>query len=72
MHLSVHRASPLTRAGSMMGSPGSMAPEQYDGDETTAATDQFSFCVSLREALYTPQIGPRESAAGGKPVTESG
>lgn len=43
---------PLTQAGSMMGSPGYMAHEQYIGAPTSAATDQFSFCVALYEALY--------------------
>src|SRR5262249_38209510 len=43
---------PLTQAGAMMGSPGYMAPEQYAGAETSPATDQFAFCVSLYEALY--------------------
>jgi eukaryotic-like serine/threonine-protein kinase len=43
---------PLTQAGSMMGSPGYMAHEQYVGAATSAATDQFSFCVALYEALY--------------------
>ncbi|MFO0595357.1 MAG: serine/threonine-protein kinase [Myxococcaceae bacterium] len=44
--------TPLTQAGALMGSPGYMAPEQYDGAATSEATDQFSFCVSLYEALY--------------------
>ncbi|MBK7864462.1 MAG: protein kinase [Archangiaceae bacterium] len=44
--------TPLTRAGSLMGSPGYMAPEQYAGLETSPATDQFSFCVALYEGLY--------------------
>ena len=43
---------PLTLAGSMMGSPGYMAHEQYVGAATSAATDQFAFCVALYEALY--------------------
>ena len=43
---------PLTQAGAMMGSPGYMAWEQYVGAATSAATDQFSFCVALYEALY--------------------
>ncbi len=44
--------TPLTRAGALMGSPGYMAPEQYAGLQTSPATDQFSFCVALYEALY--------------------
>ncbi|MDP1826503.1 MAG: serine/threonine-protein kinase [Archangium sp.] len=43
---------PLTQAGSMMGSPGYMAHEQYIGAPTSAASDQFAFCVALYEALY--------------------
>jgi predicted Ser/Thr protein kinase/tetratricopeptide (TPR) repeat protein len=38
-----------TRAG--IGTPRYMAPEQIAGDPLTAATDQYAFCVSLREAL---------------------
>lgn len=47
---------PLTQAGVMMGSPGYMAPEQYEGVETSEATDQFAFCVSLYEALYGQKL----------------
>jgi eukaryotic-like serine/threonine-protein kinase len=42
----------LTRTGAMMGTPAYMAPEQFFGKDTDARTDQFSFCVSLYEALY--------------------
>ncbi|MBL8915311.1 MAG: serine/threonine protein kinase [Archangium sp.] len=52
---------PLTQAGAMMGSPGYMAPEQYDGADTSEATDQFSFCVSLYEALYGARPFPGKS-----------
>ncbi len=42
----------LTRAGSVMGTPGYMAPEQMTGDAVDARSDLFSFCVALHEALY--------------------
>jgi WD40 repeat protein len=50
-----------------------MAPEQHIGGATDARTDQFSFCVSLHEALYgyRPFAGTtlpelRESVLAGK------
>ena len=42
----------LTRAGTLLGTPGYMAPEQWEDGEVDARTDQFSFCVALWEALY--------------------
>ncbi|MEO7733310.1 MAG: serine/threonine-protein kinase, partial [Kofleriaceae bacterium] len=46
------RISPIvTVAGSVLGSPAYMAPEQMDGHAGPRA-DQFSFCVTLYEALY--------------------
>ncbi len=48
----VSLSTPLTQAGALMGSPGYMAPEQYAGGATSAATDQFSYCVALYEAFY--------------------
>lgn len=52
--------TPLTLAGSVMGTPGYMAPEQYLGQESTAAADQYAFCATLYEALYgrRPFVGP--------------
>ena len=43
---------PMTRAGTMMGTPGYMAPEQCRGEPVDARGDQFGFCASLYEALY--------------------
>ncbi len=42
----------LTRTGAKLGSPAYMSPEQHDGQPVTPASDQFSFCVALFEALY--------------------
>ena len=42
----------LTMTGEMVGTPAYMSPEQLQGRQTDASTDQFSFCVALYEALY--------------------
>jgi tetratricopeptide (TPR) repeat protein/predicted Ser/Thr protein kinase len=42
----------LTEAGTVMGTPAYMSPEQLAGRLATAASDQFAFCVALYEALY--------------------
>lgn len=68
--------TPLTRTGSMLGTPAYMAPEQFEGGQFDARTDQFSFCVALWEALYQrrPFAGAtieelRQAVCGGKLVS---
>mgnify|MGYP000025184986 CR=1 FL=1 len=50
----------MTQAGSILGTPAYMAPEQWFGHNVDARTDQFSFCVALWEALF----GARPFAGG--------
>ncbi len=42
----------LTREGAVLGTPAYMSPEQFAGLPADARSDQFSWCVSLYEALY--------------------
>ncbi len=43
--------TPLCATGTVVGTPGYMAPEQLDGAVIDARTDQFAFCVVAWEAL---------------------
>jgi tetratricopeptide (TPR) repeat protein len=54
----------LTQNGVLMGSAGYLAPELLGFTPATAASDQFSFCVSLYEALYRQPPFPGESLVG--------
>ncbi len=42
----------LTHTGALIGTPAYMAPEQFEGRDADARSDQFSFCVCLWEALH--------------------
>ena len=52
MSISTSLDADLTRTGAVLGTPAYMAPEQHLGEPATEKSDQFSFCVSLYEALY--------------------
>ena len=46
-------SGPLTIAGAAIGTPGYMAPEQYEGaEEIDERADIFAFCATLYRALY--------------------
>lgn len=53
--------SPLTQAGSVVGTPLYMAPEQVVTINVDARADQYSFCVVLFELLYRVDPFRRES-----------
>ena len=52
LRMSSSLSAQLTQAGSLVGTPAYMSPEQYVRAAIDARSDQFSFCVSLFEGLY--------------------
>jgi serine/threonine-protein kinase len=54
-------STPLTRAGSLVGTPAFMSPEQFGGESITALSDQWSFCVALYDATYQTSPFPSET-----------
>ena len=51
--------SRLTHPGTVMGTPAFMSPEQRRGDDVTPATDQYSLCAALANALGERRSIPR-------------
>lgn len=54
----------ITEAGTVLGTPAYMAPEQKERGIATAASDVYSFCVALHEAAYghRPDAAPKPEA----------
>jgi len=79
------RQERLTRTGTLVGTPGYIAPEVLRGGAADFASDQFSFCVALHEALFgqrpllrAPRIAagtattkPAQPAAGRSPAARA-
>jgi len=55
----------VTAAGTVLGTPAYMSPEQRRGEPCDARSDQFSFCVVLYEALFGER--PHDPRAGRSP-----
>ncbi|WP_342377821.1 tetratricopeptide repeat protein [Myxococcus stipitatus] len=45
-------ADPLTQTGQILGTPAYLAPELVQGQRGDARSDEFSYCVTLYEALF--------------------
>ncbi len=64
--------APLTVEGSVIGTPGYMAPEQYLSVELDEYSDQYSFCASLFRLLYGRRPHAGKSPKEIKILTTSG
>ena len=65
-------STPLTQAGSMVGTTVYMAPEHFSFQALDEKTDQFSFCVTLFESLYGKRPFTGNTAQALKEKIENG
>jgi tetratricopeptide (TPR) repeat protein len=63
------RPGQLTRTGALVGTPGYIAPEVLRGGAADFASDQFSFCVTLHEALFRERPSLRAAPEPGGHVS---
>lgn len=52
LEISENGDASATHTRGLAGTPNYMSPEQWRGERANAASDQWSFCVALHEALY--------------------
>jgi tetratricopeptide (TPR) repeat protein len=65
------KAASSGTTGALMGTPRYMSPEQHQRASLDARTDQFSYCLSLYEALYgEAPFGGDDSASIAREVTQ--
>jgi eukaryotic-like serine/threonine-protein kinase len=62
----------LTRTGATVGTPAYMAPEQHGHRPTDERSDQFSYCVTLWEAVYGERPFPGDNALELADAVENG
>jgi serine/threonine-protein kinase len=62
----------ITRSGTLMGTPGYIAPEVHEGQYATPASDQYAFCVSLHEAIYGRHPDARPLTGSSTPEAQPG
>ena len=63
-------SSPITQDGAIVGTPQYMAPEQRRGEPADARSDQYSFCLVLREALDASGA-PAETSTSATPTGDA-
>ncbi len=68
----LHWSVRLTQAGKVIGTPAYMSPEQHFGQVASVFSDQFSFSVTLYEALYGTRPFAGDSWASIKAQVERG
>jgi tetratricopeptide (TPR) repeat protein/tRNA A-37 threonylcarbamoyl transferase component Bud32 len=64
-------ARSITRTGAVQGTPAYMAPEQHRSEASDARADQFSFCVTLYEAVFREHPFRTRQSVAASSLTET-